>query len=160
RAEARLDAEIRVGAESSTGETVVLRLHGELVDHPDSAVLPLLLPDAPVVIWWPENAPANPAADPLGALAQRRITHAFTAESPLGALQSRASTYSPGDTDLAWTRITPWRSMLAAAMDQRRAWVTAAVVEGESDNPSVELLGMWLANRLKVPVRRAVSGGP
>ncbi|AXI79924.1 glucose-6-phosphate dehydrogenase assembly protein OpcA [Peterkaempfera bronchialis] len=160
RAEARLDAEIRVGSEAGTGEIVVLRLHGELANQPQSVVLPLLLPDAPVVVWWPENAPESPAEDPLGALAQRRITDALTAESPVEALGVRASSYTPGDTDLAWTRITPWRSMLAAALDQRRAWITFAVVEGESYNPSVELLGMWLANRLKIPVERVVSNGP
>ncbi|MFF4650012.1 glucose-6-phosphate dehydrogenase assembly protein OpcA [Streptomyces sp. NPDC001380] len=160
RAETRLDAEIRVGSDAGTGETVLLRLHGELANHAQSVVLPLLLPDAPVVVWWPENSPENPAADPLGALAQRRITDALTAESPVEALDVRAAHYAPGDTDLAWTRITPWRSMLAAAMDQRRAWVTSAVVEGESYNPSVELLGMWLASRLKIPVERVVSNGP
>ena len=37
-------------------------------------MLPLLLPDSPVAIWWPTAPPADPATDPLGALAQRRIT--------------------------------------------------------------------------------------
>ena len=31
------------------------------------------------------------------------------------ALAARAEAYTPGETDLAWTRIRPWRSMLAAA---------------------------------------------
>ena len=123
-------------------------------------MLPLLLPDAPTVVWWPENAPLHPAQDPLGALAQRRITDAVTAESPVGQLAQRAQSYSPGDTDLAWTRLTGWRSMLAAALDQRPSHITAAVVEGESYNPSVELLGLWLLNRLHVPVERVVTGGP
>jgi len=160
RAETRLDAEILVGAEAGSGETVILRMHGELAAHAQSVVLPLLLPDAPVVVWWPENAPQHPAKDPLGALAQRRITDAVTAESPVGQLAQRAESYTPGDTDLAWTRITGWRSMLAAALDQRPVKVTAAVVEGESYNPSVELLGLWLLNRLRVPVERVVTGGP
>lgn len=119
RRDARLDAEVRVGSDAGTGETVVLRLHGELANHAQSVVLPLLLPDAPVVVWWPEGAPADPAKDPLGALAQRRITDTYSAELPLDELAVRAATYSPGDTDLAWTRITPWRSMLAAALDQQ-----------------------------------------
>lgn len=72
----------------------------------------------------------------------------------------RAATYSPGDTDLSWTRITPWRSMLAAALDQQPAQVIGVTVEGESDNPSCELLAMWLADRLAVPVERTYSGGP
>ncbi len=160
RAASRLDAEVRVGSDAGTGETVLLRLHGELADHAESVVLPLLLPDAPVVVWWPEDAPANPAEHPLGRLAQRRITDAAATEDPVGALQVRAEAYSPGDTDLAWTRTTPWRSMLAAALDQKHAQISGAVVEGEAYNPSTELLGMWLAHRLGVPVERKVSEGP
>lgn len=160
RRDARLDAEVRVGSDSGSGETIVLRLHGELANHAQSVVLPLLLPDAPVVVWWPEDAPADPAKDPLGALAQRRITDTYSAEHPLDELAVRARTYNPGDTDLAWTRITPWRSMLAAALDQQPAQVVSATVEGESDNPSCELLAMWLADRLGVPVERTQSSGP
>jgi glucose-6-phosphate dehydrogenase assembly protein OpcA len=160
RAETRLDAEILVGSDAGSGETAILRMHGELVSHAQSVVLPLLLPDAPTVVWWPDNAPLHPAQDPLGALAQRRITDAVTAESPVGQLAQRAESYTPGDTDLAWTRITGWRSMLAAALDQRPSRITSAVVEGESYNPSVELLGLWLTNRLHVPVERVVTGGP
>ncbi|PYC73974.1 glucose-6-phosphate dehydrogenase assembly protein OpcA [Streptomyces tateyamensis] len=160
RAGTRLDAEILVGSDAGSGETVILRMHGELVSHAQSVVLPLLLPDAPVVVWWPENAPLHAAQDPLGAIAQRRITDAVTAESPVDQLAVRADSYTPGDTDLAWTRITGWRSMLAAALDQKPATVTAAVVEGESYNPSVELLGLWLHDRLRVPVERVVTGGP
>ncbi len=160
RRDARLDAEVRVGSDSGSGETVVLRLHGELANHAQSVVLPLLLPDAPVVVWWPQGAPSDPAKDPLGALAQRRITDTYAAERPLDELAVRAKTYNPGDTDLAWTRITPWRSMLAAALDQQPADVVSATVEGESDNPSCELLAMWLADRLGVPVQRTQSDGP
>ncbi|KOU27567.1 glucose-6-phosphate dehydrogenase assembly protein OpcA [Streptomyces sp. WM6368] len=160
RRDARLDAEIRVGADAGSGETVVLRLHGELVDHAQSVVLPLLLPDAPVVVWWPGGAPADLAGDPLGALGQRRITDTYSCEHPVEALGARAEAYAPGDTDLSWTRITPWRSMLAAALDQQALSVASATVEGEDENPSCELLAMWLADRLKVPVRRTLSSGP
>ncbi|WP_326603026.1 glucose-6-phosphate dehydrogenase assembly protein OpcA [Streptomyces sp. NBC_01799] len=160
RRDARLDAEVRVGSDSGSGETIVLRLHGELANHAQSVVLPLLLPDAPVVVWWPEGAPEDPANDPLGALAQRRITDAYSAEHPSAELGVRAKSYTPGDTDLAWTRITPWRSMLAAALDQKPVEVLSATVEGESENPSCELLAMWLADRLGVPVERTRSDGP
>ncbi|MFE1960463.1 glucose-6-phosphate dehydrogenase assembly protein OpcA [Streptomyces sp. NPDC059479] len=160
RSKARLDAEVRVGADAGTGETVVLRLYGEVIDHAQSVVLPLLLPDAPVVVWWPVNAPVNPAKDALGKLAQRRVTDTHAAENPTEELTVRADAYTPGDTDLAWTRITPWRSMLAAALDQVDCAVTSVEVEGEQHNPSSELLAMWLADRLHVPVRRSVSSGP
>ncbi|MGV9247356.1 glucose-6-phosphate dehydrogenase assembly protein OpcA [Streptomyces sp. NPDC003710] len=160
RTASRLDAEIRLGADAGTGETVVLRLYGEVSDHADSVVLPLLLPDAPVVVWWPVDAPDNPSQDPLGALAQRRITDMYAVEHPLDALKARFSSYAPGDTDLAWTRLTPWRSMLAAALDQARTKVTYAAIESEAENPSAELLARWLGVRLKVPVERIVTGGP
>lgn len=160
RTSSRLDAEVRVGADAGTGETVILRLYGEVLNHAQSVVLPLLLPDAPVVAWWPVNAPLDPAKDPLGALAQRRVTDTYAAEQPIHELTARAEAYHPGDTDLSWTRITPWRSMLAAALDQVACEVTAAEVEGEEFNPSVELLAMWLAERLGVPVQRKLSPGP
>ncbi|MEU8588733.1 glucose-6-phosphate dehydrogenase assembly protein OpcA [Streptomyces sp. NPDC048664] len=160
RTGSRLDAEVRVGADAGTGETVVLRTYGEVSDHADSVVLPLLLPDAPVVVWWPVDAPANPSKDPLGALAQRRITDLYAVEDPLVALDNRVATYAPGDTDLAWTRLTPWRSLLAAALDQARSKVVSAAVESEADNPAAELLARWLQARLGVPVDRVVTDGP
>jgi glucose-6-phosphate dehydrogenase assembly protein OpcA len=160
RTQSRLDAEVRVGVDAGSGETVILRLYGEVSDHAQSVVLPLLLPDAPVVVWWSVDAPRDPANDPLGALSQRRVTDSYAAEKPVDELRSRAESYEPGDTDLAWARITPWRSMLAAALDQVSTEIVSVEVAGEESNPSVELLAMWLADRLHVHVRRAVSAGP
>ncbi|MER5969901.1 glucose-6-phosphate dehydrogenase assembly protein OpcA [Streptomyces sp. NPDC002055] len=157
---ARLDAEVRVGGETGIGETVLLRLHGELANHAHSVVLPLLLPDAPVVVWWPEDGPEDPGGDPIGQLAARRVTDAAATEDPVATLEQRAKAYAPGDTDLAWTRITGWRSVLAAALDQRHSAIKSAVVEGEAYNPSSELLALWLADRLGVPVDRKISDGP
>ncbi|WP_436773741.1 glucose-6-phosphate dehydrogenase assembly protein OpcA [Yinghuangia sp. YIM S09857] len=155
----RLDAEVRVG-DAGAGETVVLRLHGELAEHAESVCLPLLLPDAPVVVWWPGKAPETASKDPLGVLAQRRITDAVAAPRRQDWLEIRASGYVPGDTDLAWTRTTTWRSLLAAALDQRYDRITGAAVEAKAGNPSAELMALWLSDRLKVPVERVISAGP
>ncbi|MCX5253298.1 glucose-6-phosphate dehydrogenase assembly protein OpcA [Streptomyces canus] len=160
RTNSHLDAEVRVGADAGTGETVILRTYGEVSDHADSVVLPLLLPDAPVVVWWPVEAPENPSKDPLGALAQRRITDLYAVENPLDVLATRVRSYAPGDTDLAWTRLTPWRSMLAAALDQARTEIISGAVEAEADNPAAELLARWLEARLKVRIDRVVTAGP
>ncbi|MFD9334534.1 glucose-6-phosphate dehydrogenase assembly protein OpcA [Streptomyces sp. NPDC060028] len=156
----RLDAELRVGSDAGTGEIVVLRLHGALAEQAGSVVLPLLVPDAPVVAWWPAEAPADPARDQLGALAQRRITDAEAAPDPVAILDTRAVAYAPGDTDLAWTRLTPWRSLLAAALDQKPLPVTGAAVESEPGNASAELLARWLEDRLGVSVARVATDGP
>jgi glucose-6-phosphate dehydrogenase assembly protein OpcA len=110
--EPRLDAEVRLG-EAGPGETVLLRLYGEVAEHADSVVLPLLVPDTPVVTWWPGTAPERPSGDPPGALAQRRVTDTAGGADPLGMLKRLANEYAPGDTDFAWTRLTPWRSLLA-----------------------------------------------
>jgi glucose-6-phosphate dehydrogenase assembly protein OpcA len=159
KADSRLDAEIRVG-ESAPGETIVLRMYGPLGQHADSVTAPLLVPDVPVVTWWPDNAPEIPGKSPLGALAQRRVTDAAAAESPREAIAALAPAYLPGDTDFAWTRATPWRSLLAATLDQPHPPVTAGEIAAEQDNPTADLIAAWLSLRLSVPVSRTVSGGP
>jgi glucose-6-phosphate dehydrogenase assembly protein OpcA len=155
----RLDAEIRLG-ESGPGETLLLRMHGPLGQHADSVVAPLILPDTPVVTWWPAQAPAIPSADPLGTLAQRRVTDAAASDKPRQMLTALASGYRPGDTDLSWTRATSWRSLLAATLDQPYAEMTSGNVSAEQQNPSADLIATWLAGRLGIPVEREVSGGP
>jgi glucose-6-phosphate dehydrogenase assembly protein OpcA len=156
---AGLDAEVHIG-EGTPGEVVVIRMRGAVANRPASVIRPLLLPDSPVVIWWPGKAPTDQAADELAQLTLRRLTDAAAAPRPLAALKARANDYSPGDTDLSWTRLTPWRALLAAALDQYPATVTYARVEAEKNNPSADLLAAWLRARLKVRVRRSVSSGP
>ncbi|GAB2852356.1 glucose-6-phosphate dehydrogenase assembly protein OpcA [Actinocorallia aurea] len=155
----RLDAEIRIG-ETGPGETVLLRMYGPLAQHADSVVLPLLVPDAPVVTWWPGQAPPNPSDDPLGALAQRRVTDSYAGMDRLGTLIQLDKAYEPGDTDFSWTRLTPWRTLLASALDQPSAPILSAEVQAEPDSPSAELLASWLSGRLNVPASRSTSGGP
>lgn len=151
----RIDAQIRVGGDAGAGEVIVLRLYGALARQADSAVVPLLLPDAPIVTWWPGHGPRNPAADPLGTLAQRRITDSAAEKQPVRALRARAEHYAEGDTDLAWTRLTLWRAQLVAALDlPPYEPVTSATVTGQADSPSTELLAGWLADNLRVPVDR------
>ncbi len=144
-----------------SGETALVRLKGEVTKHPDSVVLPLLLPDSPVAVWWPSQAPADPAADALGSLAQRRITDAASAtRARTKAIHTQASSYAKGNTDLAWTRLTPWRALLAAALDQHPQRVTSASVTAERISPSADLLVAWLTDRLEVDVSRHTSQGP
>ncbi len=157
---ARLDAEVFGSGERGPGELVVLDLCGELAPHASSVVLPLLVPDAPVVTFWPGEAPAHPADDPIGALSQRRITDLATAADPVAGLAQRAASYSEGDTDLSWTRVTSWRSQLAAALDQPHAPIRRGSVAGEAGSPSTQLLACWLQTRLGIEVERRTSDGP
>src|SRR5215469_834506 len=159
KSESRLDAEIRVG-ESSPGETIVLRMYGPLGQHADSVVAPLLVPDVPVVTWWPDEPPADPSAHPLGVLAQRRVTDSAATEDAREILIRLAKTYRPGDTDFGWTRATPWRSVIAATLDQEVPPLAGAEVAAEHGNPTADLIAAWLGVRLGIPVRRSDSAGP
>ncbi|GAA4024639.1 glucose-6-phosphate dehydrogenase assembly protein OpcA [Arthrobacter methylotrophus] len=153
QAPTRLDAQIRVGGDAGASEVIVLRGYGELAKESESLVAALLLPDAPIVAWWPNGAPENACETSIGRIAHRRITDSANEPDPAAALARIRETYRAGDTDLAWTRLSNWRIQLAAALDQVDAWsVTAIEVEGASDSPSTMLLAAWLHRALDAPV--------
>lgn len=155
----RLDAEVHIG-EEMPGEIIALKFHGDLTQHKASTVLPLLLPDSPVIAWWSGTSPEAPADDPIGGLAKWRITDAMGCADPLGSLITRAINLRPGDMDLTWTRLTAWRALLAAAVDQHSDPITHAVVHAEDNNAPGLLLAAWLRARLSVEVEFTHSGGP
>ena len=149
----RLDAEVVIGGRLGPGEAVVMRMYGRLALHAESVVLPLLAADAPVVTWWHGTPPERLATDALAVIADRRITDSAMAEDPPGALRVRAEDYVPGDTDLAWTRTTPWRTTLTSTVDSvagRRGdavRLSGGEVQGDPRSPSAALLAGWLASR-------------
>ena len=148
-----LDAEIRVGGDAGASEVIVLRASAKMLENSDTLVMPLLLPDAPIVAWWPREIPARPADHPIGRMAQRRITDSTACADPLGTLERLRNGYTDGDTDLAWTRLTVWRALLAASLDlPPHDTVTRATVSGNEKHPSVYLLAAWLAHALGCPV--------
>ena len=165
KGEGRLDAQIRVGGDAGASEVIVLRAYGETASDEEGLVTGLLLPDAPVVVWWPGIAPAKASHSPLGRIATRRITDASAQPNPQEALFQLAKTYAPGDTDFAWTRLTLWRAQLAAVLDQPPYEpITSVEVAGAADSPSTLLLAAWLRLQLQVPVQydlasRAVGSG-
>lgn len=157
-ADARLDAEIRVGGDAGASEVVVLSLHGEMADHPSSVVIPFLLPDTPVVTWWPGTSPEVPAKDPMGTLGRRRILDSSKCDDPAQALAARLATYSPGDSDIAWTQITHWRAILASALDRPpHLPIDEATVSGPGGSAPIDLMAGWLKASLKVPTRRVTG---
>ena len=156
--EGRLDAQIRVGGDAGASEVIVLRAYGETASDEEGLVTGLLLPDAPVVAWWPGAAPEVVSASPLGRIATRRITDASAQPDPHEALRHLSRTYKPGDTDFAWTRLTLWRAQLAAVLDQPPFEAIETVeVAGAADSPSTVLLAAWLSLQLKVPVQHDLT---
>ncbi len=157
----RVDGQIRVGGDAGASEVVVLRARGEAGVDEEGLITGLLLPDAPVVVWWPGIAPAVASESSLGRIAQRRITDASSNPDPQAALSHLAATYRPGDTDFAWTRLTSWRTIIAAVLDQPPYEpVLEAIVTGAPDSPSTPLLAAWLGIELGVKVTAKLGDAP
>ena len=159
----RLDAEIVVGGRLGPCEAVIMRMQGRLGLHAESVVMPLLAPDVPVVTWWHGPPPDQISTDPLGVVAERRITDCAQADDPVAALRQRADDYAAGDTDLAWTRITGWRTLLAGALDAPAGTAVEPVeitITAPATDVSAALLSGWLTARLGiVPNREDAATG-
>jgi glucose-6-phosphate dehydrogenase assembly protein OpcA len=154
----RLDAEVLIGGRLGPGEAVVMRMYGRLALHAESVVLPLLAADAPVVTWWHADPPERLCTDALAVIADRRITDSANAADQLAALRTRAEDYAPGDTDLTWTRTTPWRATLTSTLDSvagRRGdqvVVRGGSIEGVPGSATAQLLAGWISSRCGCPV--------
>lgn len=159
--DSKLDAQIRVGGDAGASEVVVLNAFGKAASNAESLLTGLLLPDAPVVAWWPSECSSNPSATEIGEIASRRITDSASQPNPSAFLTDLARNYRPGDGDMAWTRITLWRAQLAALFEQHLSRkVSSLTVIGSENSPSAELLGMWLEQRLgvKAEFERTLDG--
>lgn len=155
-AETSIDAELRVGGEAGASEIVVMHLNGELSGQAEAVVTPLLLPDTPIVAWWPTAAPASPSQVPIGRIAQRRITNVgFAATDGRESLSQMAAGYGAGDSDMSWASITLWRGIVASALDRYpQEPVLSARVSGPRSEPAVDIAAGWLVDRLGVDVHR------
>ncbi|MBC8161680.1 MAG: glucose-6-phosphate dehydrogenase assembly protein OpcA [Roseiflexaceae bacterium] len=101
-------------------EQVTIDARGPAVERASGVVLPLLVPDVPVVLWWPSGDPqASPLFAQLSELADRVIVDSATFAQPepqLRALLKDARAHKRV-SDLAWARLTPWRELLAQFFD-------------------------------------------
>lgn len=155
-AETQLHAQIRVGGDAGASDVVVLYGRGANAEESESLVNALLLPDAPIVVWWTHHVPEIPAEAPLGRIAQRRIVDSSTGPDVVETLRGVRRGYHAGDTDLSWTRLTGWRIQLAAIFDDVHAGsVRSVTVDGAVDSSSTILLAAWLTQRMQVPVTMA-----
>ena len=149
-----LDAQIRLGGDAGASEVLVLRPSGQLERHLDTLVIPLLLPGRAhrhVVAVRDPGEPRRAPARADGHAPDHRHDAVRAARTPRSARWRRRT--RDGDTDLAWTRATLWRGLIAATLDQPPyEQVHKAVVVGESTHPSVDLMAAWLAYALRCPV--------
>jgi glucose-6-phosphate dehydrogenase assembly protein OpcA len=147
-------------------EQILIRARGDADQRFVSAVIPLLLPDLPVFLWWTETPPLDaPYFGELLRLADRLIVDSGDFARPdvtLARLHAvaRSGHGRYGLTDFNWTRITAWRELVSQFFDVP-AWrsfldgVTgirvgfAVDADGREIHPSQALLLIgWLASRL------------
>lgn len=151
--DSNLNAQVRFGADAGAGEIIILRPRKGLIQHPDTLVIPLLVPDAPIAAWWPTQPPENPSQNLLGAMARGHITDALRSADPAATIERLRDNWSSEDIDLSWTRLTVWRAMLASMLDQPpHLPITSATVSGPRNFLPLLLLQAWLRLKLNVPV--------
>lgn len=143
-------------------EQITITARGAAAQQAAGVVLPLLVADVPVMLWWPR---AEPLDDPLfarlSALADRIIVDSSTFEDPEAGLGRLARAFGAGlpISDLAWGRLTPWRELTAQFFDApallphlaelRRVRIEVEAAEGGQPDRSAALLMVgWLAARL------------
>ncbi len=154
------------GARQVCYEQILVRASGDVDDRLASAVIPLLVPDLPVFLWWTGTPPLGSRS--FGNLL--RLTDRLIVDSadfarpevtlPIIARISEAARGRFGLTDLNWTRLTPWREIATAFFDVP-SWrlfldgITglrvgfAVDMDGRDIHPSQALLFVgWLASRL------------
>ena len=153
-------------------EEIVVR--AERSDSLFSIVSSLLVADVPtIVLWHLPVDPEDPLLVPLATVADRVLVDSTAAPNPLLMLRlwhelmfsARASDGGiQGVTlagDLSWTRLAPWRSMLAAAVQspEMRPLLGAAVSLQIDYTPGAlaqaVLFGAWVASRLGWSLRSA-----
>lgn len=176
RGQQRTDVERRIemhcrlpvpdGARQVCYEQILVRASGDVDDRLASAVIPLLVPDLPVFLWWTGTPPVDSRSfRDLLRLTDRLIVDSADFARPESTLPiiARLSEEARGRfglTDLNWTRLTPWREIVTAFFDVP-SWrlfldgITglrvgfAVDMDGRDIHPSQALLFVgWLASRL------------
>jgi glucose-6-phosphate dehydrogenase assembly protein OpcA len=166
RIEMHCQLPISDGARQVSYEQILVRATGDVDDRLASAVIPLLVPDLPVFLWWTGTPPlgSRSFADLLRLTDRLIVDSADFARPeitlPTIARISEAARGRFGVTDLNWTRLTPWREIATAFFDVP-SWrlfldgITglrvgfAVDMDGRDIHPSQALLFVgWLASCL------------
>jgi len=137
--------EVEVSGPSPSCPTELLRVSVPFVDAEriEAVLRGLLANDVPVVCWWPRGTPSALQLEIMSKFVQRRVFASGSGDDPLLALQTIRSEYRPGDSDLAWARISALRGLVTSALDWRGGTIRTATVRLPSV-ASALLAGNWL----------------
>lgn len=113
-------------------EQVTVPARGEAARLLHAAAMSLLVPDLPIVFWWPGQPDfESHAFRRLGEVSDVVIIDSAGFSDPIAGLGSVARVAYDGSrnfglADLNWSRLTPWRDMTAEFFDDpiRLAWLS------------------------------------
>ncbi len=168
RLQASISAHCQIAPEGGKrvcSEQITLRASGPAVDELHGTVLPLLVPDLPVFLWWHDEPPLTGhlfrelletcdrvVVDSAGFETER-------ATSTLVGLQQLVEEGGVAVSDLNWSRLSHWRELVAQCFDAPpgrqyldkldRVEVRIASRHGREPDIAEGLLTVgWLASRL------------
>lgn len=165
RAAPKLEATITarmslLGASRVTTEQVQLHAHGTTAAHLASIVGPLLIPDLPVVLWWPGRPEfGTRLLDELADLCDRMIvdTEELDPRRDFRMLLdiARRDSCRCAIGDFSWARILPWRDLIAQLFDPPALRPALRSVKGitarfgaAGSDVQARLLAGWVRSRL------------
>lgn len=153
-AEVLLHGSVLEGGHPVWSEDVRLVARGAAATHLGSLIEPLTLPDLAVAVWFVSGLP-DPH-DPLVAAASAVVVDSATLDGGQGSVAGMARLAGRRVVlDLCWTRLRPWRQLLAGLFEvpAARPFVAGVrkVAVGGPPWPRL-LLGGWAASRLGLPV--------
>jgi glucose-6-phosphate dehydrogenase assembly protein OpcA len=156
--ESGVDASVSVyaierGGRAVAVEEVTIEVRGPARHHLDSLVLPFALPDQPVAVWLPTSLPGR--GDPLLEAADRVIVDTRVVGYQSDALSRLSSlTHRLAVTDLSWSRLKPWRNLLASLFEghiYRPFLRDVHQLEVTGHAGPRHLVAGWLMSRLDLP---------
>ena len=140
-------------------EQIKIHVEGPPARHLESLTGPLLIPDLPVFLWYPNGeVPRLPERDGMATLADRLILDSGAADDCEAALRAVASLVEgegvPAVGDLQWAALSPWRSLVAdllAPAEQAGDILgihRAQILYGRAGECQALLMVGWLSNAL------------
>ncbi len=147
-------------------EQVLIRASGSVDDRIGSVILPLLVPDLPVFLWWTGTPPVGERHfEELVEVSDRLVVDSADFARPETTLPDLSRVCVLGAkrcalTDLNWSRVTCWRELVTQFFDAPmwRPWLGkidgirvgfAVDADGRQIHPSQALLLVaWMASRL------------
>jgi glucose-6-phosphate dehydrogenase assembly protein OpcA len=161
------------GGRQVCSEHVVIRAGNGAIRRLPSVVRPLVLGDLPTALWWTGPAPPVGGGELFRELREDATQVIFdslewTDQAPgfvATAMWAAGVARNDGVSDLAWTRLGAWRSLVSQALDPAVApgaldsLHDVEVEHGARTAPQAWLLLAWMADRLHWQLAGASRAG-